>query len=248
VACRDHGVPYLTRLNRLDLLDQPDVARALRGGRWHMVPDSRSGPRRSALDLGIVTVPPGADTRRADGTPYEPVATRVVVSRYPRAEKAEHGRVLDGWQYELFAVDVSADALPAAEVVAAYFGRGGQENRFAQEDREAGLDRIFSYHLPGQELAWWPACGSGICASFGATSWLCRRPCGRCRCRTPPSSTGDIAPRSTRLRSQSRPTHLRPGGHPPGPLQTRPAPSFLQPAWGRSGAVEPARSRRRTLR
>ena len=27
------------------------------------------------------------------------------------------------------------------------------ENRFAQEDRELGLDRILSYHLPGQELA-----------------------------------------------------------------------------------------------
>jgi hypothetical protein len=152
-ACRAQGVPFLTRLNRLDLLDQPEVARIIREGRWHMVPDSLSGPRRSALDLGIVTVPPGADTRRADGTAYEPVATRVVLSRYPRTEKAEHGRVLDGWQYELFAVDVPPDVLPAADVVAAYFGRGGQENRFAQEDREAGLDRIFSYHLPGQELA-----------------------------------------------------------------------------------------------
>jgi len=37
--------------------------------------------------------------------------------------------------------------------VATYFGRAAEENRFAQEDRELGLDRIFSFHLPGQELA-----------------------------------------------------------------------------------------------
>jgi hypothetical protein len=81
------------------------------------------------------------------------VAVRVVVSRYPRTTEAEHGRVIDGWQYELFVVDVNADALPAPDVVATYFGRASEENRFAQEDREVGLDRIFSYHLPGQELA-----------------------------------------------------------------------------------------------
>ena len=54
---------------------------------------------------------------------------------------------------ERFATTLEADAWPAPEVVAAYFGRAGQENRFAQEDRELGLDRILSYHLPGQELA-----------------------------------------------------------------------------------------------
>jgi len=37
--------------------------------------------------------------------------------------------------------------------VAAYYARAAEENRFAQEDRELGLGRIFSYHLPGQELA-----------------------------------------------------------------------------------------------
>jgi hypothetical protein len=152
-ACRAAGVPFITRLTRPELFEQSDVADALRKGPWHLVPDSLSGPRRSALDLGTVTVPPGHDTRRSDGTPYEPVAVRVVVSRYPRKDEAEHGRVIDGWQYELFVVDVSVDALPAPDAVATYFGRASEENRFAQEDREVGLDRIFSYHLPGQELA-----------------------------------------------------------------------------------------------
>ena len=37
--------------------------------------------------------------------------------------------------------------------MATYFGRAAEENRFAQEGRELGLDRIFSCHLPGQKLA-----------------------------------------------------------------------------------------------
>lgn len=90
---------------------------------------------------------------RPDGSPYDPVSVRVVVSRYPRTSTAEHGVVIQGWQYELFAADLSPEAWPANEVVAAYFGRCGMENRFAQEDRELDLDRTFSFHLPGQELA-----------------------------------------------------------------------------------------------
>jgi hypothetical protein len=71
--------------------------------------------------------------------------------------------VLDGWQYELFMVDLPADALPAPGAVSLFFGRAGQENRFVQEDREVGLDRIFSYHLPGQGSQWSSGCGSGTC-------------------------------------------------------------------------------------
>lgn len=148
------GQPALTRLNRPHLLDQPDVRERIRTGIWHRVPDSRSGPVRSALDLGTVTVHPGTETRRPDGSCYEPIHVRVVISRYRREGDAEHGRVIDGWQYELFvALRLPPDAWPAHEVVAAYFGRGGQENRFAQEDRELKLDRVFSYNLAGQELA-----------------------------------------------------------------------------------------------
>jgi hypothetical protein len=38
-------------------------------------------------------------------------------------------------------------------VVTTYYQRTSLENRFAREDRELGLDRISSYHLPGQNLA-----------------------------------------------------------------------------------------------
>jgi len=148
------GQPAVTRLNRLKLLDQPEVQERIRTGTWYIVPDSGAGPVRSAMDLGVVTLVPGRDTRRPDGTPYEPIEVRVVISRYPREGEAEHGRVIDGWQYELFAlVHMPVEAWPAHESVSTFFGRGGQENRFAQEDRELKLDRIFSYNLAGQELA-----------------------------------------------------------------------------------------------
>lgn len=150
---REHRLPFVTRLNRHQLYDDVDVLRRLREAEWHLVPDSGSGPTRSATDLGILTIEPGRDTRRPDGGAYEPATLRVVASRYPRDGAANRGRVLDGWQVELFAADVTADVWPAPEVVASYFGRSGQENRLAQEDREVALGRIVSYHLPGQELA-----------------------------------------------------------------------------------------------
>lgn len=101
----------------------------------------------------MLTVHPDRRTRRPDGTAYEPVTVRVVASRYPRDGTANRGRMLDGWQVELFAVDLDPAAWSAADTAAQFFGRAAQENRFAQEDRELGLDRIVSYHLPGQELA-----------------------------------------------------------------------------------------------
>ena len=153
-ALREAGVCAITRLNRPRLLDQPDVRRRMATHTWHFVPDSRSGPRRSAMDLGTVTVVPGKETCRDDGTPYDPLDVGVIVTRYPREREAEHGRVIGGWQYELFAaLDLDAESWPAPDVVASYYGRGGQENRFAQEDRELGLDHIFSFTLAGQELA-----------------------------------------------------------------------------------------------
>ncbi len=150
---RRAGVPFITRLTRPALLEQADVARALEAARWEFVPDSKSGPRRSATDLGTVTLHAADGLLDEGGIAYEPIDVRVVVTRMPREGKADHGVAIDGWQYELFAVDLPPAAWPAPEAVSAYFGRATQENRFAQEDRELGLDRIFSHHLPGQEFA-----------------------------------------------------------------------------------------------
>ena len=65
-------------------------------------------------------------------------------------KKSGAGVLIDGWQYELYVTDLDADAWPAPDLVTNYYGRIGEENRFGQEDRELGLDRIFSYHVPGQ--------------------------------------------------------------------------------------------------
>ncbi len=137
-------MPFVSRLTRPNLFKDPEVLDRLRRATWYMVPDSRSGPQRGATDLGELTIKPGEETKRPDGTDYDPITVRVVASRFPKTGKANHGRIMDGWQVELLAVDLPADAWPAPDVVASFFGRTGQENRFAQEDRELGLDRIIS--------------------------------------------------------------------------------------------------------
>lgn len=153
-ACRAKGVAFVTRLTRPELLDQQDVRERLRTGTWYVVPDSGSGPRRLAIDLGIVTVRPGPATRRPDGGAYEPVDVRVVVTRFEQPDRDRGcGRRLDGWRYEMFATTLDSEAWPASEVVWLYYNRCGQENQFLHEDRELGLDHIFSYHIPGQAFA-----------------------------------------------------------------------------------------------
>ncbi len=153
-AARKRQLAFLSRLTRPDLLDQPEVREHLTSATWTYVPDSGSGPRRSATDLGLVTLTAAAQVLQDDGSPFEPVTARVVVSRFPTKKGRGRGRAIAGWRYELYVADgLEPDAWPAAEVVAEYYGRAAEENRFGQEDRELCLDRIFSYHLPGQELA-----------------------------------------------------------------------------------------------
>lgn len=152
-ACRERAQRLLARLNRPSLLEDPDVLHLLRGAVWQRVPDSRSGPTRYAVDLGVRTLTPGARTRRPDGGTYEPVSVRIVASIFRATDGRGAGIVLDGWQVELFIADVPFEGWSASDCVATYYARAAEENRFAQEDRELGLGRIFSYHLPGQELA-----------------------------------------------------------------------------------------------
>ena len=104
VACRERGLPFITRLNRPALYDKPEVLARLREATWYLVPDSGSGPQRAAADLGVLTVAPDKETKRPDGSPYEPVTLRVVASRFPNAGPAKRGKIVDGWQVELEAV------------------------------------------------------------------------------------------------------------------------------------------------
>jgi len=152
-ACRERNLPFVTRLNRPHLLRKPEVFRRLRSATWFQVPDSLAGPQRAAADLGILKVRPGQKTRRSDGSRYESLEIRVVASIFPKRGDAKRGVVLDGWQVELFAVDLEPETWPASDAVAVYFGRCGQENRYSQEERELGTNRLLSGHLPGQEFA-----------------------------------------------------------------------------------------------
>ena len=154
-ACRQAGLVPLTRLHAYHLLEDPDVRAHLAVSCWQEVEDSGSGPRRMATELGTVQIVPSKHTtRRDDGQAYEPLSIRVVVSRCP-AEQALHGagKVLGPWRYELFGTDLPAEGWPASETVTAYYARSAEENRFAQEDRELGLDRQRSHFPAGQQLA-----------------------------------------------------------------------------------------------
>jgi hypothetical protein len=147
-TCLAAQVHVLTRLCRYALLDRAEIRAAMATASWRKVASAGGGPTREAADLGMFTLYPDAEAQDADGGPVE---VRVVVSRCPRSSPAEHGVLRDGFQVELFGTSLPADAWPAEAVVTLYFGRGAMENCFAQEDREIGIDRTFSYHPPGQE-------------------------------------------------------------------------------------------------
>jgi hypothetical protein len=153
-ACDKAQIHYITRLAHYQLLQDPLVIEHLNRADWFEVPSSGSGPCRQATDLGRVVLEPAPTSHPKDGPPFAPIETRVVVSRFPLVGPGRGaGITIDNWRYELYGTDLTSDAWPEVEIVSGYYGRTGQENRFSQEDRELGLDRIFSYHLPGQQLA-----------------------------------------------------------------------------------------------
>lgn len=230
-AAKEAGVAFLTRLNRYELLDVPEVRARLLEARWEEVPDCDAGPRRVAANLGSVTLPPGEHTLRADGGRYEPVEVRVVVSRYESAGERKQGerghRIGDG-VYEMFgSVGLDPEAWPAAEVVGGYYRRCGQENRFAQADRELGTDAACSFEAGGHLLAL-------LCALF---VWNVRIAEGVRR--SPPLPVPIQAPRAPTV--VLAPAELR-GGAPqaetqvgPEPVEWTSAPPVPGPAEATSG-------------
>lgn len=146
-ATLDAGADVVTRLSRYALLDTTEAAAVMASAAWYPVTMSGTGPPREAAELGTYVLKPSA---RAAGS-KDPVTARVVVTRIARAGAAEHGIVRDGYQYELFATTLSAEAWPCEDVVALYCARASIESRFAQEDREFDLSRTFSTRAAGQE-------------------------------------------------------------------------------------------------
>ena len=141
-------VHFLTRLSRYKLLDREDVAGSLASAVWDPVESSTEHRKREAAELGSFLLYP-SEGSADDGA--EPVMVRVVAVRHRCDGKPDHGVLRDGYQVELFATSLPADCWPASAIAELYAGRASLENRFAQEDREMGLGRTFSYHVPGQE-------------------------------------------------------------------------------------------------
>lgn len=154
-AAADAKVAYLSRVSRPELLASPTVRARLDAARWTRVPDSHTGPTRYAADLGELELPPGDSTLRADGTTYGPVTIRVVVSRYrSTGAKKPVGTIIGEEVFECFgAIGLSRDEWPAPTLVAAYYGRCAQENRFSQLDREFDAECTWGETCGGQLLA-----------------------------------------------------------------------------------------------
>lgn len=149
-ACREAGVHFLTRVARYEWLGTMAAQATLASAPWAPVEDSGSGPKREAIDFTchrfVESKVAGQERRSID-------EVRVVVSRFASdGTKRGAGVVIGEWQYEMYATDLPPAAWSASDVVTCYYGRCGQENRFAQKRAELGLDRTFFYHLPAQHL------------------------------------------------------------------------------------------------
>jgi len=52
-ARRERGLGFITRLSHRSLYKEPEVLAKMRKGKWEPVPNSRGGPQRYAMDLGV---------------------------------------------------------------------------------------------------------------------------------------------------------------------------------------------------
>jgi hypothetical protein len=232
LACRGAGLQYLTRLSHYEIFEWAEVLQHLEEVRFGPVEDSLSGPRREAAELGSLRLV--ARKKEPEESQLPSLRSRVVISRFPATEtKRGVGIVRGPWQYELFGTSVPQERFSAGETVTAYYGRCAQENRFLQEDRQLGLDRIFSYHLAGQHLA---------CA-IGLFCWNVRLALGARLHGLEPGTSQGIELRAHSLLA-SPPSPLPTLCEPPtaaaaAPVaerapQSKPAPSPLPPVCGRA--------------
>jgi hypothetical protein len=150
--CEENNLAFLTRLSHYGLFERDEIKKHLAQALWCRVEDSTSGPLREAADLGEVTLLPAARTRKADGTPFDPVKVRVVASRAHTDNDNGAGILIDGKLYELYGTALRTDGWPPEDVVSLYSARADIENGINQAQQLCGLDRILSHHIPGQEL------------------------------------------------------------------------------------------------
>ena len=184
----------VTRCSAYTLLDGDDVKALMdQPSLWMEVEDSKSGPRRTALDLGV---------REMEGTPVRVIASRFRI-RNKKKKRHGSGRRIDDWQYELYFATLPHEAWAANDLVTLYYGRTAIENRFAAEDREFDLRRVLSFTPTGQLSA---------CA-IAMSLWNWRIALGL-------ASVPNTAPsRKTRIREVSEETDATRGSGPTGTSQ-----------------------------
>lgn len=207
VHCDAHGLAFLTRWANYDILELPEQAAFLDSGPWRAVVDSKSGPRREAMQLGTTLL---RDT----------IPCRVIVTRFCAKREAQRGagRTRAGWHHELFITTLPAERWAPEDLVTLYYGRTAIENRFAAENREFNLARVFSYTLPGQLLAyavamavWNLRCTGGLAAIPETT------PCRALRHR-PPSP--EPPPRPADDQAPAVSAESAPSSHPEAPAES----------------------------
>jgi hypothetical protein len=138
------GLHVLTRFSEYTVLESLKAQHRLESGKWHAVEDSLSGPRREALDLA---------TRVIEGKPVRIIVSRFRAHARSAARQRGAGITIGEWHYELFLSSLPSTGWAANDLVTLYYGRTAIENRFAAEDREFALSRVFSFSKPGQQLA-----------------------------------------------------------------------------------------------
>jgi hypothetical protein len=150
--CEENNLAFLTRLSHYGLFEREEIKKHLAQALWCRVEDSKSGPLREAADLGEVTLLPAAQTRKEDGTQFDPVKVRVVASRAHTDNDNGAGILIDGKLHELYGTALRPDGWPPEDVVSLYSARADIENGINQAQQLCGVDRILSHHIAGQEL------------------------------------------------------------------------------------------------
>jgi hypothetical protein len=167
-AIAESGAHLVTRLCRYSLLDRDEVVANMPTLQWHLVRPGESGVRREAAELGTFTF------RGCEEHAHLQVTVRVIVTRFKRSSKPEHGVLRDGYQLELFATTLDSAPWPAPDIAELYSGRAVVENRYAQEDREFGMGRTYCHNPAGQE--WMVGVGLYLWNDQVITGWRSKPP------------------------------------------------------------------------
>jgi hypothetical protein len=142
------GLGFLTRGRDYQLLDHPKVRARLEHPCDAQLEHPETQVQRDLFDVGYITdwLKPAPDLA---------LTCRLIVARQPAREQAEavtHGKLRDGFVYELFLTTVPVQCLHPSEVVGLYFQRGGFEQVLSDEDAEQDPDRWCSCPPRGQEF------------------------------------------------------------------------------------------------